>query len=81
MFIGDGGLETTMIFREGIELPCFASFLLLRGDEHVQLLRRYYASYLEVAHRHQVGAPRQALHHQGLSEYEAGRPHRGHRLR
>ena len=29
LFIGDGGLETTMIFREGLELPEFASFTLL----------------------------------------------------
>ena len=29
LFIGDGGLETTMIFREGFELPWFASFTLL----------------------------------------------------
>lgn len=26
LFIGDGGLETTMIFEEGFELPEFASF-------------------------------------------------------
>jgi hypothetical protein len=32
MFIGDGGLETTMIFREGIELPCFASFFTVETD-------------------------------------------------
>ncbi|MBS1844363.1 MAG: homocysteine S-methyltransferase, partial [Actinobacteria bacterium] len=30
LFIGDGGLETTMIFEEGFELPEFASFTLLR---------------------------------------------------
>jgi S-methylmethionine-dependent homocysteine/selenocysteine methylase len=25
LFVADGGLETTMIFDHGIELPCFAS--------------------------------------------------------
>jgi hypothetical protein len=30
LFITDGGLETTLIFHEGWELPEFASFDLLR---------------------------------------------------
>jgi homocysteine S-methyltransferase len=55
LFIGDGGLETTMIYDEGIELPCFAAFLLLAQPDAVQALRRYYAGYLEIAHRHGLG--------------------------
>ena len=30
LFIGDGGLETVMIFEEGFEPPEFASFTLHR---------------------------------------------------
>lgn len=41
LFIGDGGLETTMIFSEGFDLPCFASFLLLRREDGIGALRRY----------------------------------------
>lgn len=55
LFAADGGLETTMIFDEGIELPCFASFLLLEDEAGVEALRRYYRGYLEVARRHQLG--------------------------
>jgi hypothetical protein len=29
LFITDGGLETTLIFHEGLELPDFAAFVLL----------------------------------------------------
>ena len=54
-FIGDGGLETTMIFREGIELPEFASYVLLRDPSGVEALRRYYLSFLEIARRHGTG--------------------------
>ena len=54
-FIGDGGLETTMIFREGIELPCFASYVLLLDPSGIEALRRYYRSYLEIARRHGTG--------------------------
>ncbi|HEX8752132.1 MAG TPA: homocysteine S-methyltransferase family protein [Solirubrobacterales bacterium] len=55
LFLGDGGLETTMIFSEGIELPCFASFLLLRDEAGIAALRRYYDSYLALARAHGLG--------------------------
>lgn len=29
LFLTDGGLETTLIFHDGFELPDFAAFLLL----------------------------------------------------
>ncbi|MGN6557276.1 MAG: homocysteine S-methyltransferase family protein [Solirubrobacterales bacterium] len=55
LFAADGGLETTMIFDEGIELPHFAAFLLLESEEGVEALRRYYRGYLEIARRHGLG--------------------------
>jgi homocysteine S-methyltransferase len=55
LFIGDGGLETTMIFREGFDLPCFASYALLRDPAGIVALRRYYLAYLEIARRHRTG--------------------------
>ena len=30
LFLTDGGLETTLIFHEGLELPYFAAFDLLK---------------------------------------------------
>lgn len=53
--IGDGGLETTLIFREGIELPEFAAYTLLRDEAGIEALRRYYRGYLEIARRHGTG--------------------------
>lgn len=55
LFIGDGGLETTLIFREGIELPQFASYVLLRDAAGTEALRRYYRAYLEIARHHGTG--------------------------
>jgi len=55
LFIGDGGLETTLIFREGIELPCFAAYPLLRDETGREALRRYSRGYLEIARRHGTG--------------------------
>ena len=55
MFIGDGGLETVMIFREGLELPEFASFTLLREPKGREALRRYYDGFIEIAGAHEAG--------------------------
>jgi homocysteine S-methyltransferase len=55
LFLCDGGLETTMIFREGIELPCFAAFPLLRDAAGREALRRYYGEYIAIARRHGAG--------------------------
>lgn len=54
-FLTDGGMETTLIFHDGIELPHFASFVLLDTLKGRALLKKYYESYLAIAHRHSVG--------------------------
>ncbi|MBB4479944.1 homocysteine S-methyltransferase family protein [Rhizobium etli] len=54
-FITDGGMETTMIFQEGIELPHFAAFILLASEDGRQRMRNYYRRYLDIARRHGTG--------------------------
>jgi S-methylmethionine-dependent homocysteine/selenocysteine methylase len=49
LFLTDGGIETTLIFHQGLDLPAFAAFVLLEDDEGIEALRRYYAPYLELA--------------------------------
>ena len=49
-FLTDGGLETTLVFHEGIELPHFAAFDLLkegRYDEAATALRDFHGRYPE----------------------------------
>jgi S-methylmethionine-dependent homocysteine/selenocysteine methylase len=55
VFIGDGGLETVMIFEEHLELPEFASFTLLRDEAGRAALRRYYEGFLAIAAEHGTG--------------------------
>jgi S-methylmethionine-dependent homocysteine/selenocysteine methylase len=55
MFLTDGGLETTLIFHDGIELPFFAAFDLLKNDEGMRRLKRYYARHAAIAEAHGVG--------------------------
>ena len=49
LFLTDGGLETTLIFHDGIELPHFAAFVLLRDEAGRDMLRRYYERYIAIA--------------------------------
>jgi S-methylmethionine-dependent homocysteine/selenocysteine methylase len=49
LFLTDGGIETTLIFHHGLDLPAFAAFVLLRDEAGTDELRRYYAPYLELA--------------------------------
>ncbi len=51
----DGGMETTLIFREGIDLPEFAAFPLLATEGGRAALRRYFEPYVELAGR--LGVP------------------------
>jgi homocysteine S-methyltransferase len=55
IFLTDGGMETTLIFHQGIELPHFAAFVLLDSAEGRQQLKQYYAAYLSVARDHGTG--------------------------
>ena len=49
IFLTDGGLETTLIFRDGMDLPHFASFPLIDTDEGRRALDAYYESYARIA--------------------------------
>ena len=55
LMLTDGGMETTLLFVDGFELPCFASFPLLESDDGRAALRRYFEPYLESARRHGTG--------------------------
>lgn len=48
LFLSDGGLETTLIFLDGVELPQFAAFVLLRDAAGRAQLQRYFQPYLEL---------------------------------
>ena len=54
-FLTDGGLETTLIFHEGLKLPDFAAFHLLSTPEGTATLQRYFRTYAELARRFDAG--------------------------
>lgn len=55
LFITDGGIETTLIFHEGLDLPDFAAFDLLKHNTGYQALQAYFQTYASLARNYQVG--------------------------
>lgn len=55
IFLTDGGLETTLVFLDGVDLPCFAAFPLLRSEEGRARLERYFEPYIRTAVERDVG--------------------------
>lgn len=54
-FLTDGGIETTLIFLEGQDLPHFAAFHLLRTPEGESALSKYFRTYAELARKYRSG--------------------------
>jgi S-methylmethionine-dependent homocysteine/selenocysteine methylase len=55
VFATDGGLETTLVFHEGFDLPLFAAFDLLKDDAGTDALRAYYDGYARIASERGLG--------------------------
>lgn len=51
LYITDGGLETYLMFQQGIELPNFAAFPLLESREGRNTLADYYRRYIGLAEK------------------------------
>jgi len=49
LFLTDGGLETTLVFHEGWDLPSFEAFVLLDSDRGRQALSSYLDRYAPMA--------------------------------
>lgn len=55
LFLSDGGMETALIFLQGLDLPQFASFVLVdRQDGRAELVK-YYEQYLPIARKRGLG--------------------------
>jgi S-methylmethionine-dependent homocysteine/selenocysteine methylase len=49
LMLTDGGIETVLLFHDGFDLPCFASFPLLEDERGRAALRRYFEPFLDEA--------------------------------
>lgn len=49
LFLSDGGLETTLLFQDGVDLRCFAAIDMFNKDGGRAHLARYFETYLAIA--------------------------------
>jgi len=54
-FLTDGGIETTLVFHRGIDLPEFATFPLLGSEAGRETLRSCVRPYLDLSRKHAAG--------------------------
>ena len=55
LFLTDGGIETTLMFHEGFDLPHFAAFDLLKDPKGRAAIEAYYTRYAAIARERQTG--------------------------
>jgi S-methylmethionine-dependent homocysteine/selenocysteine methylase len=55
LFLTDGGIETTIIYHDGIDLPYFAAFNLLKSEKGTRVLREYYSRHAAIARANGLG--------------------------
>jgi homocysteine S-methyltransferase len=55
VFLTDGGIETTLVFHDGLELPHFAAFDLLKDAGGTASLRAYFERYARLAVAQDLG--------------------------
>ena len=55
LFLTDGGVETTMLFHESLELPYFAAFHLLNDTKGQNAFKNYFHKHCQIANKYNVG--------------------------
>lgn len=55
LFLADSGMETTLIFHDCIDLPYFASFVLLEDAAGRARLREYFEQHIQIARAAGIG--------------------------
>jgi S-methylmethionine-dependent homocysteine/selenocysteine methylase len=55
LFLSDSGLETTLVFLEGQDLPYFAAFTMMETAEGRAVLRRYFDRHVAIARQKEMG--------------------------
>ena len=55
LFLASGGLETSLVFHEGIDLPHFASFTLLEDNASAALIEQHFDRFCSLARDRKTG--------------------------
>ena len=61
LFLTDGGIETNLLFNDGLDLPCFAAFNLLNDPKAQAAFQRWFHNHCRIAKTHKIGFILEAL--------------------
>lgn len=81
LFLADGGIETTLIFLDGLDLPDFAAFTLFESEAGRTALRKYFQTYIDLAGRHGTGLVLESATWRASVDWAARRGYSAERLR
>ena len=70
-FLTDGGMETTLIFLQGIELPEFSAITLMDNPEGLKIAKDYFQTYLQMAQNFGTGFILESVTWRGSSDWAA----------
>ena len=79
-FITDGGIETVLLFQQGIDLPCFAAFDVLKNEEHCAWLRQYFLDFIDLASHYHTGLILEAVTWRASKDWAAQIGYNEHEL-
>ena len=65
----EGGMETTIQYKDGFEIPLFCLFHLLNDPKAAAALRRYHAKVAEAAVAHGFGVIMEGLHYRASHDW------------
>lgn len=71
VFLTDGGIETAMVFHEGLDLPYFAAFHLLDNPEGEAAFQKYFHNHCKIAQAHKIGFILEAVTWRANSDWAA----------
>ncbi len=69
IFLTDGGMETTLIFLQGVDLPEFAAITLMDNSDGLQIAKDYYQAYLQLTQRFERGFILESVTWRGSSDW------------
>lgn len=61
LFLTDGGIETNLLFNDGLDLPFFAAFNLLNDPKAEAAIQRWFHNHCRIANANKIGFILEAL--------------------
>ena len=71
IFLTDGGTETYLIYKRGLELPHFSAFHLLDEPKGYEEVRQYFTNYAAIAKKYRKGLILCSINYRASSDWGA----------